>query len=92
MVSLFNLGPNVAMDSRDDGVFTHDKADVTTIAYLLQAATFVKDVIGILSDDTGVFVMLAYWVWKIQLHCSVEMEGWNGVVVDINATCTELGP
>ena len=26
------------------------------------------------------------------LHCSVQMEPWNGVVVDINATCTELGP
>ena len=28
----------------------------------------------------------------MQLHCSVQMERWNGVVVDINATCTELGP
>jgi len=36
--------------------------------------------------------MLVYWVWKMQLHCSVQMERWNGVVVDINATCTELGP
>ena len=28
----------------------------------------------------------------MQLHCSVQMERWNGEVVDINATCTELGP
>ena len=92
MLSLFNLGPNVTMGSRDDGAFTHDEADVTVIAYMLQAAEFCKDVIRILSDDTDVFVMLVYWVWKMQLHCSVQMERWNGVVVDINANCTELGP
>jgi len=62
------------------------------IAYMLQAAECGKDVIRMLSDDTDVFVMLAYWVWKMQLHCSVQMECLNGVVVDINATCTELGP
>ena len=92
VLSLCNLGPNVTMDCRDDGAFTHVEADVTVIAYMLQAAEFGKDVIRILSDDTDVFVMLVYWVWKMQLHCSVQMEHWNGVVVDINATCTELGP
>ena len=39
VLSLFNLGSNVTMDSRDDGAFTHDDADVTMIAYyMLQAA------------------------------------------------------
>ena len=80
------------MDSRDDDAFTHDEADVIMIAYMLQAAEFDKGVVRILSDDTDVFMMLVYWVWKMQLHCSVQMECWNGVVVDINATCTELGP
>ena len=84
MQSLFNLCPNVIMRSRDDGAFTHDEADVTMIAYMLQAAKLGKDVMRILSDSADVFVMLVYWVWK--------MERWNGVVVDINATCTELGP
>ena len=46
------------MDSRHDGAFTHDEADVTVIAYMLQAAEFGKDVIRILSDDTDVFVVL----------------------------------
>ena len=36
VLSLFNLGPNITMDSRDDGAFTHDEADVTMIAYMLQ--------------------------------------------------------
>ena len=73
-LSLFNLGPNVTMDSRDDGAFKHDEADVTMIAYIPQAAEFGKDVIRILSHDTDVFVMLVYWVWKIRLHCSMQME------------------
>ena len=88
MLSLFNIGPNVALVSRDDGAFTHDEADV----YMLLAAEIGKDVIRILSDDTDVFVMLVYWDWKIQVHCSMQTERWNGVVVAINATCTELGP
>ena len=58
VLSLFNLGPNVTMDSRCDGAFTHDEADVTMTAYMLQAAEFGKDVIRILSDDNDVFVML----------------------------------
>ena len=61
------------MDSRDDGLFTHDEADVTLIAYMLQAAEFGKDVVRILSDDTDVFVMLVYWVWKMQVHCNMQM-------------------
>jgi len=28
----------------------------------------------------------------MQLICSVQIERWNGVVVDINTACTELGP
>ena len=59
---------------------------------MLQGAEFGMDVIRILSDDTNVFMVLVYWVWKIQLHCSVHIEHWNEVVVDINVTCTELGP
>ena len=35
VLSFFNLGPNGTMDSRDDGTFTQDEADVTVIAYML---------------------------------------------------------
>ena len=93
VLSTFNLGANISMDSRYDGGFEHDEADVTMIAYLLHAAEVGKAVIRILSDDTDVFVMLIYWVWKVQLHnrCSIQMERWNGVVLDINATCLQLG-
>ena len=81
----------MSIDSRYNGGFEHDGADVTMIAYLLQAAEGGKSVIRILTDDTDVFVLLVYWVWKMQLHSAVQMERWNGVVIDINATCLLLG-
>ena len=61
------------------------------IAYLLQAAESGKSVIRILADDTDVFVLLAQWVWKMQLHSAVQMERVNGVVIHINATSLLLG-
>ena len=37
---------------------------MTMIAHLLQAAERGKSVIRIFTDDTDVFVLLVYWVWK----------------------------
>ena len=81
----------MSIDSRDNSGCKHDEADVTMIAYLLQAAESGKSVIRILTGDTDAFVLLIYWVWKRQLHSAVQMERWNGVVIDINATCLLLG-
>ena len=92
VLSTFNLGPDTIMDSEDDGCFAHEEADVTMVSYMLQAAECGNGIIRLLSDDTDVFVLLVYWVWKMQLSCTVQMERWNGVVLNINATCTELGP
>ena len=82
---------DMSIGSRYNGGFEHEEADVTMIAYILQAAESGKSVIRILTDDTDVFVLLVYWVWKIQLHSAVQMERWNGVVIDINAKCLLLG-
>ena len=60
VLSVFNLGPNLTIDSRDDGAFTRDLANVTIIAYMLPAAGIGKDIMRIPSDDTDVFVMLVY--------------------------------
>ena len=45
----------------------------------------------ILIDDTDVFVLLVYWCKKADVSCAVQMERWNGSVLDINATVTALG-
>jgi len=93
VLSSFNMGADISIESRDGGCFAHDEADITMISYLLQAAESGMVVIRILSDDTDVFVLLMYWVWAMQLHnvCSIQMERWNGAVIDINASCMLLG-
>ena len=53
---------------------------------MLEAAKSGQNVICILSDDTDVFVLLAYWV---DLQCKVQMERWDES--DINAICADLG-
>jgi hypothetical protein len=88
----FNVGENVTMDTRDDDAFGHDEADITMISYVLQAANSGKGVICVLSDDTDMFVLLVYWVYQAYLQFKVQMERWDGTVLDINATCADLGP
>ena len=44
-----------------------------------------------LSDDTDVFVLLVYWCKKADVLCALQMERWNGSVLDINTTVTALG-
>ena len=81
ILSTLDMDADMSIDSRYNGGFEHDEADVTMIAYLLQAAESGKLVIRILTDDTDVFVLLVYWVWQIQLNSAVQMERWNGVVI-----------
>ena len=78
--------------SRDDGIFDHDEANVTIVSYLLQEASSAR-VVRVVSDDTDVFVLLVYWVWKADLvsTCKVQMERWDGRILDINKTCVNLG-
>ena len=35
----FSMGDNVTMETRDDGAFSHDEADVTMVSYVIQAAS-----------------------------------------------------
>ena len=58
---------------------------------MMQAAGAVEPTIPILRDDTDVFVLLVYWVWKSNIHSAVQMEKWDGTILDINATVRELG-
>jgi len=90
--STFSLGENITVETADDGIYGHDEADITMICYVLEASSSGEDVIRVLSDDKDVFVLLVYWVFRAQLRCKVQMERWDGAIVDINATCMELGP
>ena len=83
LLSTFNLGYGVSVESRDDGVFLLDKAVIAIIRY---------QVIRILGDDSDIFVLLVYWTWRydLQVRVAVQMETCDGVVLDINATCANL--
>ena len=86
-----DIGSNIALVSRTDSIVRHDEADISLISYMLKAAAAGADIVRILSDDTDVFVLLVYWCKKADVSCAVQMERWNGSVLDINATVTALG-
>ena len=85
------IGSNIELVSRTDSIVRHDEADISVISYMLKAAATGADIVRILSDDTDVFVLLVYWCKKADVSCAVQMEIWNGSVLDINATVTALG-
>ena len=91
VLSTFNLGDNVTLESVEDGFFGHDEADITIISYVLHAAQSGKGVVRILCDDTDVFVLLVYWVFRKDLRCKVQMERWDGTIIVTNPTSVELG-
>ena len=45
MLSTFNLGPDIIMDSQYDGGIAPEEADVTMVSYMLQAAECGKAII-----------------------------------------------
>ena len=90
LLSTCNLGPQVSVESRDDGVLLH--VEVTIISYLFQATDDSRQVVRICIDDSDISVLLVFWTWRYgsQDKLVVQMEKWNGVVLDINATCATL--
>ena len=51
MLCNFGLGENATMDTLDDGMFSHDEADITMISYAIEAGSVGKPVVHILNDD-----------------------------------------
>lgn len=48
--------------------------------------------ISILSDNIDVFLLLVYWTSRMWVVTKVQMEKWNGDVLDVNNTVKQLGP
>ena len=92
VLSTFTVGDMTTTESRDYSTFYHDEADIIMISYVIEAAKCGKDIIRVLSDDTDVFVLLVYCVYREEMTSKVQMERWDGTVLDINATCADLGP
>ena len=88
----YPLPHNIQLVNMLDCVVTHDEADVTLCSYMLKAVAEGAQTIRVLSDDTDVFVLLVYWTSRMRVVAKIQMEKWNGDVLDINETVQRLGP
>ena len=81
------------MMSREDAEVTHDEADITLVSYMLTTAENGAATIQIVSDETDVFVLLVYLVWKCRVTAEVRMEKWDrdGSMLSINRTVPKVG-
>ena len=79
MLSAFDMGVAFTIDTQDTGVFRHEEAEVTIISYVLQAVGSGNNVVRILCEDTDVFVLLVFWMWRNQLvdKCQLRMERYS---------------
>ena len=59
---------------------------------MLKAAAEDAQTIRIRSDDTDVIVLLVYWTSRMRIAAKIQMEKWNGDVLDIDETVRRLGP
>ena len=91
VLGTFDLGVSTTMETCDDCTFLHDEADITMVSFVLEAAKSGQSLIHVLSDNTDVFVLLVYWVNWANVQRKIQMEHWGGSVLDINATCADLG-
>ena len=58
---------------------------------MLHAVSRGAQTVRILSDDTDVFILLVYWCHKANVTCLIQIEKWDGTVVNINDTVSRLG-
>ena len=86
------MGPAVTTDTQTTEVLGHEEADVTIISYVLQAVGERKDVVHVICDDTDVFVLFVFWIWRNHLvdKCQMQMVRSDGTVLNIYQTCTKL--
>ena len=63
----------------------------TLCSHMLHGAVDGVQTIRILSDDTDVFVLLVYWTSRMRVVDNIQMEKWNGDVLDVNKTIEQLG-
>ena len=87
----YPLPHNIQLVNMLDCVVTHDEADVTLCSYMLKAVAEGAQTIRILNGDTDVFVLLVYWTLRMRVVAKIQMEKWNGDVLDINETVQRLG-
>ncbi len=72
LLCTFNLTTaNIQLVNHTDCIAKDEDADITLISYMLQAAGAGAPTTQVLCDDTDVFVLLVYWVWKANVKSAV---------------------
>ena len=82
----YPLQNNVQVVNKLDCLVTHEEADITLCSYMLEDPASQGETIRIVCDDTGVFVLLVYWTWRKTIRKNIQMEKWDGTVLDIRST------
>ena len=77
---------NVQLVNKLDCLVTHGEADIK-----LDAAASCAEMVRIVCDDTDVFVLLVYWIWRKTIRKNIQMERCDGTALDIRATVAKLG-
>ena len=84
------LQNNAQLVNKLDCLVTHGEADITLCSYKLDVAASCAEMVRIVCDDTDVFVLLVYWTWSKTIRKNIQMEKWDGTVLDIRATVDKL--
>ena len=87
----YSFQHNIQLVNKLDCEVSHAEADITLCSYMMKAAAHGAQTICILSNDTDVFVLLVYWTSKMQINAKIQMEKWDGDILDINKTVKLLG-
>ena len=87
----YPLQNNVQLVNKLDCFVTHEEADITLCSYMLDAADSSVETVRIICDDTDLFVLLFYWTWRKTIRKNIQMDKWDGPVLDIRATVDKLG-
>ena len=92
VLSAYSFGEEVTVESASKGMFNQYEADITMISYLFKTTQCDREVIRIAPDNTDVFLLLVYWVYRNKNQATVQMEQWYGAIWNLNATCEQIGP
>ena len=69
----------------------HNNVQLLNNCYMLESAASRAETVRIVCDDTDMFVLLVYWTRRKTIRKNIQMEKWDGTVLDIHATVDKCG-
>ena len=90
------LTPNTFIPFREEVILHNSKnknlLNQTLCSYPLPHNTQLVNMQDCVFDDIDIFVLLVYWTSRMRVVAKIQMEKWNGDVLDINETVQRLAP